>query len=204
MANTERTEEMAKDLLKDSLHKYMRNAQKNQLALQSVSDLLESISDDDAKARIISMTTNEENIYHVAVRQNNFDLVRMLNRHLPKKTQDVDSLLIKKKKCSRKRRFRGVLYGRDAQCLTPLHLAVIKWRDEGEDSMFKALMEDDNITARQKLEMLSATDEKGRTVIGIAIDSDADQERKEKMVQDVCEELRKVREMMDGEQILYN
>ena len=68
--------------------------------------------------------------------------------------------------------------------------------------MFKALMEDDNITARQKLEMMSATDEKWRNVIGIAIDSDAYQERKEKTVQDVCEELRKVREMMDGKQIL--
>ena len=116
-------------------------------------------------------------------------------------SQDAGLLLIKKKKCNPKRRFRGSLYGREAQCLTPLHHAVIKWRDEGDDIMYKALMEDGNITARQKLEMLSATDEKGRTVFGIAIDSDIEGERKEHMVKVVYEEQRKVRKTIDGELI---
>ena len=56
--------------------------------------------------------------------------------------------------------------------------------------MYKALMDDKNITARQKLEMLSATDEKGRTVFGIAIDSDIEREKKEQMVKIVYEEQR--------------
>ena len=142
--------------------------------------------------------TEEDNVYHVAIKHDNSELVRLLNKHLPKKSKDVDSLLIKKKKCNRKRRFRGSLYGREAQCLTPLHHAVIKWRDEGDDIMYKALMDDDNISARQKLEMLSATDEKGRTVFGIAIDSDIEGGRKEQMVKVVYEEQRKVRKTIDG------
>ena len=202
MANRGINEAAAKEMLKDRIQKYIRTPQKYPLDLKNLGDLMEAIGDDEAKRRVISMTNNrEENIYHVAIRQNNFELVRLLNKQLPKESQDADSLLIKKKKCNRKRRFRGSLYGREAQCLTPLHHAVIKWRDEGDDGMYKALMDDKNITARQKLEMLSATDEKGRTVFGIAIDSDIEREKKEQMVKIVYEEQRKVRKTIDGELI---
>lgn len=200
MANTEpMNEDIAKDMVKDILQKYMQNPNKDPPRLDRLEALLGAINDDEMKARILSIQMNEENIYHTAVRQNNSELIQVLNKHLPNKMQDGDSILVKKKKCNRRRRFRGVLYGRDAQCLTPLHLAVLRWRDEGDDTMFRALMEADGLTARQKLEMLCATDEKGRTVIGIAIDADIDQETKEKMVQDVCEELREARKTIDGE-----
>ena len=199
MANGGINEAAAKEMLRDRIQKYINNPQKNPLDLKNVGDLLDAIADDEAKGRLLSMTnTEEENVYHVAIKHDNSELVRLLNKHLPKKSKDVDSLLIKKKKCNRKRRFRGSLYGREAQCLTPLHHAVIKWRDEGDDIMYKALMEDKSITARQKLEMLSATDEKGRTVFGIAIDSDIEGERKERMVETVYEEQRKVRKTIDG------
>ena len=140
--------------------------------------------------------TADENLYHVAARQQNIRAIKILNRLIPK--EDRQQLLSMQRDVTSFQRFRATLSGQSAQCLTPFHLAVMKWREKnGNDAVFYALLEGLH-GPLATVEALTARDEKCRTVLGLVADSKIRQQKKDDMTERISGKLSESRKEIQG------
>ena len=125
---------------------------------------------------------HEETIIHAAVRHKHSEIVKIVLKILRGNDKNLQKVLLGQRDCTGfVQVVRGLLHF-EARCHTPLHIAVKQLKD-GDDGMFDLLMNQNLLSEFIRMRMLSARDEKNRTVLEIA-KKNPDIERKIKEIDD--------------------
>lgn len=168
--------------LQDKLSNYIKYGGRNLLRAEEIKALVERLGDDKEQyGRIVceTVTSNGENVLHVAARAGHNDIIISILPPLPERYCLM--ALSQKRPIGGIGRFLSCM-GRECKSNTPVHYAVRNW-SKTDCGTFNAIMQEGGLTSMQKVEVLSMTDELGRTALGLAEQrKDINREKRTRMV----------------------